>query len=336
MAVVVLCGLATAVATAQGGKSKPPQAAAGARDYHVVALKYQVANDLASVLERIVAQRAERTGEERKVSIVADPRNNALILQAPPDELEPMRKLIGQLDTAGPEEAAAAERVMVFALKNRAPDKFLLDALSLVHRGGGNSIAVDPQLRTIIATGTHRTLQEIEKLIECLDRKPIAETGVDKLKVRIAWLVSAEKLDKLSPAPDDLKDAVAELAKLSIKNPSLAAQIVVNTMPDAEFRVDGQAVLDLPIHLAMVGKVRDGGDRASLDIAINASRVPGAGFGGKGKGGFPGGSGFGAPARDAICSLQTTVNVPWGQTVVLGVTPAEGITSAFVVQVLRK
>jgi hypothetical protein len=209
-------------------------------------------------------------------------------------------------------------------------------------------LAVDRQRKTVILSADQLTIAKVEALLARLEdvqreqREP--EAVPTELQVRIVWLVSGLKAPEdpeLKSAaapkpPDDLKDVVAELAKLGIDKPRLAAQTVINTIPNTQFTTQGSAVLDTPCQVSFTGMVSGKKEAPALQIAIQATReIPQrAGGGGFQGGGFQGGRVGMSSAQ--ICNLQTTITTPLGHAVVLGVTPTETMTSVFVVQVLRK
>jgi hypothetical protein len=100
-----------------------------------------------------------------------------------------------------------------------------------------------------------------------------------------------------------------------IDKPRLAAQTIVNTLANTHFETLGLAKLDKTYTLHVEGTVVDNaGETPGLKIALHATREQGA----------------------PLCSLDTKITAPPGHSVVLGVTPNELMTSAFVVQVLPR
>jgi hypothetical protein len=121
--------------------------------------------------------------------------------------------------------------------------------------------------------------------------------------------------------PPDLKEIVAELARIGVKDPHLVAQTVVNTVAGTEFRAEGSAKLEEPCNLVISGTVSPkDSDSAILNVSIQANALA------VGRGGGP-------PRSNPVCRLNTQITAPFGHTVVLGLTPTETMTSVFVVQV---
>jgi hypothetical protein len=114
-----------------------------------------------------------------------------------------------------------------------------------------------------------------------------------------------------------LKDTAAEINKLGIDRPRLAAQVSVGTEPGAPFEVSGVAQLNTPYQLSVTGTAADRKGAAGLNLTIRAARATGR------------------PDRQGA-SLRSQVVVPLGRPVVLGATPAGALASAFVVQVVRQ
>src|SRR5262249_8783406 len=156
------------------------------------------------------------------------------------------------------------------------------------------------------------------------DRPPAGQQA-EELRVRVVWLVSGLAREDAVPPPD-LGDVLAELTKLGIDKPRLAAQTLVNALPGQSFKVDGSAKLEGTCRLAIAGVRGEKKAPPSMHLDVKATRE------GEPQKGFAGGR----RSEEQICSLSTHITTPLGHAVVLGVTPTDGLTSVFVVQVLRK
>jgi hypothetical protein len=313
-----------------------PAPATEKSDYQIFRLKNVTAAELSRVLAELFARGSlgpgGRTPPLTSIRLTSDERTNSLIVSAPAADMALIERLIKALDI---ERSHDDRQVRVFQLKHLQPDDTLVQALQLlIPPGGRPSLAIDPVRKTVVITGDERTLETAAALLTRLDvpldprdpgRPPAAAS---QLQVRIVWLVSGLKREDAPKPPDDLKEVVAELAKLGIEAPRLAAQTIVNTIPNGgTFSVQGSAKLDTPCLLSITGQIASN-EPPSMQIAIQANRE------GKGPAGF-GSRGGGRPAAQ-ICNLQTQITTPLGHAVVLGVTPTEAMTSVFVVQVLRK
>jgi len=217
----------------------------------------------------------------------------------------------------GRDDASPQLRLRVFQLSHVEPDKTLEDALKLVFpRGGPGHFSLDRQRKRVIINAPEVTAKTVEALLVRLDEPPRAQLAPN-VRVRVVWLISGHPADKEAPLaapPADLKEVLPGLAKLGIDKPRLAAQAVLSVRPNARFETKGAARLGLPCQFAVSGRFSDR-EVPGLDLRIKATR--------------PGGLG-----TEEICNLQTEISAPPGHLVVLGVTPTDGATSVFVVQVL--
>jgi hypothetical protein len=144
----------------------------------------------------------------------------------------------------------------------------------------------------------------------------------DPLQVRLFWLVNGAAAKVAPGLPDDLKELAAELSKLGLDQPRLATRLALSTTLNTRFEGTGVAALAAPHDLSVAGAVTAGKPgalpSAELQLTVSATRE--------------------ARRRGSrrVASLRTQVTVPLGRPVVLGVTPTEALTSAFVVQVVQK
>jgi hypothetical protein len=268
--------------------------------------------------------------------IGVDERTNSILVLVPSGDQTSIEKLIKALDVETPDKYdPTAQKVEILALEHMEADDDLAAALQLVY-GGPKGFALDRQRRIVLLSGAKQVREEAARVARALDiaaqhdprRKLLGE-----LRVRIVWLVSGLKREDAPAAPEDLSEVVAELARLGIDKPRLAAQVIVNAPLNAPFQMEGSAKLDAACRLGIVGTLTDKKDALGMEIQIDASRENEPGQ----RGGFDGGfGGRGAPRGAQICNLRTQIRTTLGHAVVLGVTPTDGMTSVFVVQVLRK
>ena len=177
---------------------------------------------------------------------------------------------------------------------------------------------------TVIVQGKPDTLNVIEAVLLRLDQRPAAAPSPNTYQLRVMWLVDGLQRDRVRKMPASLDDVVTELAKIDMANPSIVAQVVINTT--GPFEAAGTAKLDRPCDLRISGSVQDGISahgteqaRPKLQISIEASEsLPNA---------------SNATVK-MLCQLETTIKIPLKHYVVLGVTPVDSMNSAFVIQVL--
>ncbi len=325
----------------QPGVEKPPVAVPVAvkREVHIYPLKHTAATEVAAVLNDVFRSDRGRGGPlaaaaaERETRIAVDARSNAIIVLGTSADIESIEKLIKALDVERP-DADARQQVHVIHLMHTTPDDDLQKALGVVFQGQHAKFAVDPLRRLVVLSGDQQTIETAKRVLDRLDAAALQDAQLDlgvldQAQVRIVWLVSGrEKAEGEKPAkpPADLAEVVAELGKLGIDKPELVAQGIVNASLNASFRLEGSANLHTPCKLSISGMLMAKKQHPSLEIEIKAAAdaLP-----------QPAGRGF-APGVNQICNLKTHITTPLGHPVVLGVTPTEGMTSVFVVQVLRK
>ncbi len=310
---------------------KPPPAK---QEIQVYPIKHVAATELAASLQQVLGDGGGRGQVGRNVRVGVEARTNAIIVMTSPGEMENIDKLIKALDVEPPERMDEGRKlVQLVTLKNVRPDDDLEKMLRVVYQGT-EGFALDMQRRMVVLTGDKATRDAARLLIEHIDATPPAPPRVEagEMQVRVVWLVSGLEDPEGDPkraakTPADLGDVVAELGKLGIDKPRMAAQAIVNAQFQGTFQVEGTAELHQPCVFSVVGMLTERKAAAGLEIEIKATResvpVPG-GFGGP----------RGKPA--SICNLRTQISAPLGHAVVLGVTPTEGMTSVFVVQVLQK
>jgi hypothetical protein len=291
--------------------AKPGTDAPKANDFHILALKYARAADVARLLQEMYATKGEPT-----LRVTAEPITNQVLVSAPAAQLAEIRAILAKIDVAADNEAV--RRINVYQLRFIEPDKALEDALRLVFGpGAAGNFALDRAHKQVIVSASEPVLKEVDALLNRLDARPVEQTFED-VQLRVVWLANSPARDeKAVVPPDDLKEVLPGLAKLGIDRPHLVAQTLVNVTPGTEYRVKGVAKLDTPCHFSVTGRFVYKKDTPSLDISLHAMRDRERG-------------------QDDVCNLQTEINAPLGHLVVLGVTPTDSVTSVFVVQVLRR
>jgi hypothetical protein len=295
----------------QAGQKETPPAPGGGRaipDLRVLRLKHatadSVSQDLANLLGPPISKRFR---------VVADPRSNSLLVVATDEDFAVIKRYVQTLDEIRPDEPAPAERQFrVFPLGRTVPDKAFEAGLSAVIPPKDDAFfVVDRERRLLIVTGNARVMKAAEEYLRHFEA---ARERPAEVRVRLVWLAtgfSARKDAVLPPA--GLKEVTDELGNLGVGDLRLVSQFMIDCTAGKEFRSQGVATLDSPCNLSLSGTVQErAGEAATLQLSLEATRG----------------------AASPVCKLSTEIVTPTGQYVVLGVTPTQGSTSVFVVQVL--
>jgi hypothetical protein len=317
--VAVLVGVSTrAQAPAQADK-----ASSRSQELIVYPLKNAPALEVARALREVVGGERGLTGRELRVT--ADTNTNSVLIQMAPGERGQIEKAIKALDVEG---SSDTKQVVVHPLTNLVPDTDLERALQLVFEGRQGKFALDRQRRVVVVSGDRQTRDEAIQIVKTLDVVQAEQQKGGEFRVRVVWLVSGLKRQDAAAVPADLSEVTTELAKLGIDKLQRAAQVLVTTPLAVPFQVSGSVLLDAPCRFSIEGTLTEKSSVPSLEMEVNAMRA------GDGPRTNPG-AGNSQPRSTSICSLHTHVSTPVGHAVVMGVTPTDGMTSVFVIQVLR-
>jgi hypothetical protein len=300
---------------------EPPKEASAPAQFQSIKLKYAKASDTAKLLQSIFTTKAA----ESSIKLVADESANSVLIYASAAQIAEIREILKNLDMPREEAEAPPPKISIYELRSLEPDKALEDSLRLVFaKKTTANFSVDKTRKCVIVSADNITTDAVEALLMRLEAAGTSRPDED-VQVRVVWFVSVEgDDDKGPPLADDLKEVAPGLAKLGINKPRVAAQFMVNAQPNTQFQAKGTAKLGaVACNVSVLGRLNNRKEPPGLEIAIQAAR------------------GGGAEARatigtNEICNIQTDISAPFGHLVVLGVTPTEGTTSAFVVQVLRK
>lgn len=217
-------------------------------------------------------------------------------------------------------QESAPSTLKVFHLKNASAD----DAGQLVVQVLGDSLrmAVDERTNSLIVQGGDESLQQMEQLLMELDSQPAkaappSATQLPPVQVRIFWLLSE---GANGAPPEGLKPVLEEMKELGIENLRLAGQMSVNVSGA------GRPVLirSRPMIgqeeclLEFEGQVRTGNSgRPLMEARISCKAGDGEG-------------------TAEIAALDSTIDAPLNQFIVLGTTTAGGANSVFVMQLVPK
>jgi type II secretory pathway component GspD/PulD (secretin) len=316
----LVCGWAwLALAAGQASGQQPPDRPGGAEKVEtlVFRLKNMKASEAVSILREVLREEA---GPKGSVSLGVDDRTNAVVVRGAIGALDKVSALLQKLDVPGESDAGERTEMKVLPLGRVEPDQALEEALRLVfgNRRPGRFV-VDRRRHAVLVSGNAATFQEVKLLLDQLSAlsEDSGEPSLD-LSVRLFWLVSGQPTKDAVRLPDDLKEVAADLEKLGLDKPRLATQVLAHATLGTPFEVGGTAHLDAPYRLTFSGTVSLKKGAVGLDVTVNAER-PGT-----------------ARERSPVAGVRTQVTAAPGRLVVLGVTPTEKLTSAFVVQVEGK
>ena len=242
-----------------------------------------------------------------------------LIAYASASDHERLKEFIKRIDVLPERE----EQVKVFNLihAEAAP---MAQAVSEILHTEEVKLAVDTRTNSLMAVGPESTLSVIEALLLRLD-EPEPRKSEETFRVRIVWFAEGSPDDEAAKLDNDLLAVQAELSRIGVGPFHSMGQVMVNTAPGGVFQIGCPAALgDEPADLKIDGALDlERRERPLLTIKITAMRR-----------GFRGGGGAtGFPGIERLVELQTDIAAPLGHCVVLGVTPVQEKTLAFVVQV---
>lgn len=260
--------------------------------------------------------------------LVPDNRTNSLLVFGKEHEIATIAKLVQTLDLPAapqPPQRPATDEVLVFELKNQTIGQGLEAMLRvLLPTPDEGSFALDPAQRRVLVRGRGERLQAVRALLARLeDNQPPAQPVPDEVQLRVVWLATTKEDPKGEGAlgespPADLGEVVKELEKVGFIKPRMIAQTMINTGTNQRFTVQGSTRFLTPCTLQIQGMLGEKSDAGRMvDLTISALPIQ-------------------QKQQAPLCNLGTQITAPQGHPVVLGVTVADGVSSAFVVQILPK
>jgi general secretion pathway protein D len=184
---------------------KPPEL-----DTEVIALKNAIASDLAVILTRMVEQSGLNADPMRKVTVLADPLTNSLIVRAGgPSGLRTVRSLVEKLDQATP----AGQGIYVVPLKNMEATE-VAKTLSAVRindpsspvqpvgnaptsgqvppgQGASSMIVADAPSNSLVITASDSVYRQLRGVLDQLDVRR-AQVFIEALLVEVTSDLAAE------------------------------------------------------------------------------------------------------------------------------------------------
>ncbi|MGO9114593.1 MAG: secretin N-terminal domain-containing protein [Thermoguttaceae bacterium] len=253
-------------------------------------------------------------GDDR---LIPDLKTHSLMVVSPPDTQRKVADLLKKVDVP-PMAEEPEQQIKIFTLINADPAS-AAKAISTIGLKGLR-VSIDERSRSIIAVGSMETLNIAEALITKLDDPPT--TAVRRYDVRVIWLASGLTGEgRGEPPTDDLKDVVAELSRLGIKDPRQVGQMVVQTSSggsyQGRFEVKssprfGDQMADF--NASGLLSERPSGPGLVMQIRLRTRKES-------------------SPEEQNLNEIDTQIVLPQKQYVVLATAPTGNLTSIFVVQV---
>ncbi|MEA3366486.1 MAG: secretin N-terminal domain-containing protein, partial [Planctomycetota bacterium] len=183
-----------------------------ANEFKVFYLENATATVLQPTLEQVFAQRVTRGDPPSPVTIVSEPRTNALLVSGSPDDLRLAESLIARLD-AKPDRPGTA--VSVFPLKKGDATQVAETLRALYAQPGAAAgatvgISVDERINAILVSAGPADLERMSQLVEQLDTDSvprITEIRVFTLENADATELALILNDAINQKPDPLTQA---------------------------------------------------------------------------------------------------------------------------------
>jgi len=158
-----------------------------ASEFRVFQLKQATATAIQPVLTQLFSQRVSRDTAKNPMTVLAEPRTNALIVGASPEDMPLAEALIAQLDRA-PEQPG--ETVQVFALKKADATQVATTLRNLLQAEGatGVGISVNERVNALVVSAGAADLKRISDLVARLDTDALARVT----EIRIFTLANAD------------------------------------------------------------------------------------------------------------------------------------------------
>ncbi len=159
-------------------------------EFDIFYLKRASAASLQSTLRQLFAQRVVR-GAPQPVTIIADPKANALIIGASRDDIAIAKSLIARLDKEAPKAGFTLKAFPVVkadATQVGTTLQRLFDAQRPTGGESGVTITVDERSNTLIVAAAQADMERIGELIKKLDTAPVT----DVTEIRIFTLRHAD------------------------------------------------------------------------------------------------------------------------------------------------
>lgn len=221
--------------------------------------------------------------------------------------------------TAMAQDAAPQERrVVVFPLRH-APADSMAQLIAKILGDNGARVAVDARTNSLVISGDAQQLNLLHELLESIDLET-AERSAQKsaftpTQVRVYWLMTGPGG---APMPEALAPVVDEMKELGIEGLQLAGQMSINVgSAGRPFSISSRPMVgDNEYSLQFDGVLTESADgRPTMESSLNCET-----------------------SHDAvsIANLETSIDAPLNQFIVLGTTAAHNADSVFVLQLVPR
>jgi uncharacterized protein YjeT (DUF2065 family) len=210
--------------------------------------------------------------------------------------------------------------LVVYPLRHTQAD-FTGQLVVEVFDGRPLRVATDPRTNSLIVSGPKELHDEVRALLENLDQAAatpdLAQDELPPMQVRVFWLASGLKEGSI---PEALEPVVQEMTELGIHELRMAGQMSINvgTVSKSQFTVSGTPELGGQEYLLeLKGSLwRKEGGEIMMQSTIDCRR--------------------GWAEKTPIANIQTTIETPLNQFIVLGTTTAGTSNSVFVLQLVPR
>ena len=310
--------------------AQTPSPAGEKRDLHIYEPKWAKANELASLLSNLY--RARR-GDAPLLQVTVDEKTNRLFLSADAANWGEITALLAKIDVQT--SAGGDGRSLEFIPLGRGLSgdyESLQNVLNMLFANNPTvKYSLVPSKNLLILNADEKARAEVQKLCIALaeSREParapesVART-LPTMQIRLLWLVDSQAQKDGSALTGDVLKIVPVLAKLGVEHPRLLSNSLVTCIANVEpgftttgnafFGGEAQAFVHFKGHCGIV----DSNHVAlSVDLRINSEEDD------TGK------------SVTGLAGITTEIQTPLGHYVVLGMTPSQGKTSVFVIQVTK-
>ncbi len=142
-----------------------------------IGLKFARADQVANSLRQFFADRERSGGAQSPVAIIGSAEGNVIVVSAPPAELETVKQLVAQMDTADEGDGRKRE---IFTLRNGDPieiAKTIGEQFPRSATAKDAAVIVTPQVnsRSLIVSAPEQVFEQVKALVDQLDAPPSAE-----------------------------------------------------------------------------------------------------------------------------------------------------------------
>lgn len=310
-------------AAAQQAQPDAPANNAEPSEVRVFALQYMAANEAAEVTLQLM------NPQHSTLKLAPDQRTNSLIASGDPKALQVVEAVLQRLDIAPAKE----EQKTLRAYRIDDNEKTALRILQSVLDQGAR---VEQDKDAILVYGSNGVHDKVTAVLGELT-KNAPEDSVDTYYIHVVWIVGTQEANrdwKLQPIPAGLKSLVEQklAPRLGLNEPAMVGQILVRASAsektEAHVEANGagqlseQKSFQMFCDTSLVRSSKGVSLKLNLTADIVGPSPPTT------RGNFGRGQGRGN-------NLSTTIDVELDHPVCLGVTPAVGVDSVFLIQVTK-